>query len=819
MNVVQTTRGHRASSRMILTLLLLAVVSPLSPTMTSGAEEPLTLRLWYVPDTASPTAEGKANARIIERFRELHPHVEMQGTAGIRIPQIGSTAALLMSIAGGIAPDVVESESAELHTFVQQGFLLPLDDYLRAIPEAERYERAPKRVWDGARMVGPDGKEHVYAVPWGYSVTCIKVRRDLASRNGYPPERLPTTWDAMYRMAQAMTTADGKRFGIGMAKGGNALAVYYRRLLVGAGGRVMERREDGRLYAAAKGDTAVMAMDYLWKLIHGKWTRDDGAYTGVVYSDTDLWNAFKRGRYIAGFHTISSHGMLAGADKERFLLLPTPKAPNGQAVPIIEARYAGLYAGQANPETLQAAFDFLWMSGSREGREIRTRTLVEEEHGHHANPLDLEQFGFDDVLAQLPAGYLEFYKRALRDGHIDPSGPNAREILRALANPVQRVLASDFSALDDDARRQAMGIILEDATAEINERLYREVPPKTKRMQQVVALLASIAVIAAFVWQIVVVHRAYAGKLGPAEEDSGGRRGMGFLTAAKVTCVLAPALVLIALWEYLPLLRGTLIAFQDYRFLTGTEFVGTANFVDVLFSSFFWAAVGRTLLYVTLAMAFGFVAPIFLALVLHELPVGTVVYRVLYYLPALTSGIVVMFLWKSFYDPSPSGYLNYLLTFLNVTPQSWLDDPNLAMLCCIIPVVWAGLGPGCLIYLAALKSIPDDLFESAAIDGCSPLKRVRYIVFPYMKPLVIMNFIGAFVAAFHSSGYILILTGGGPDNTTLVLSLEIFYEAYARLSFGTATAMSWILALMLIGFTLFQIKYLSKVEFRSASAR
>jgi len=779
----------------------------------------VTLRLWYVPNTAAPTPQGKANARIIERFRERHPHVDLQGTAGIRIPQIGSTAALLMAIAGGIAPDVVESQGVELYDFVQQGFLLPLDEYIGAIPEEERYEMAPKRVWDAARIVGPDGEEHLYAVPRGFAVTCIKVRRDLAAKNGYPPERLPTTWDEMYAMAQDMTTADGKRFGMGMAKGEIALAEYYRRLLVGAGGRVMEKREDGRLYAAATGETAVMAMDYLWKLIHGEWTRDGHPFTGVVYSDTDLWNAFKRGRYITGFHAIGSDNMLRGADKQRFLLLPTPAAPNGRAVPIIDARYAGLYAGQTDPDTLQAAFDFLWMSGSREGREIRTRTLVEEDHGHHANPIDLEEFGYDEVQAELPAGYLEFYMRAIRDGYIDPSGPNAREILRALSNPVQRVLATDFSAHDDEARREAIREILDNATTEINARLYREVPPATMRMRRVVALLASMAAFAAFLWQIVVVHRAYAGKLGPDEEAESHRGGMGLMTVAKVWCVLAPALILIALWEYLPLLRGTLIAFQDYRFLTGTEFVGTANFVDVLFSGFFWAAVGRTLLYVGLAMALGFLAPIFLALVLHELPVGTVVYRVLYYLPALTSGIVVMFLWKSFYDPSPSGYLNYLLTFLNVAPQTWLDDPNLAMLCCIIPVVWAGVGPGCLIYLAALKSIPDDLFESAAIDGCSPLSRVRFIVFPYMKPLIIMNFIGAFVAAFHSSGYILILTGGGPDNTTLVLSLEIFYEAYARLSFGTATAMSWILALMLIGFTLYQIKYLSKVEFRSASVR
>jgi multiple sugar transport system permease protein len=138
------------------------------------------------------------------------------------------------------------------------------------------------------------------------------------------------------------------------------------------------------------------------------------------------------------------------------------------------------------------------------------------------------------------------------------------------------------------------------------------------------------------------------------------------------------------------------------------------------------------------------------------------------------------------------------------------------MLWCVLPTVWAGVGPGSLIYQAALKSVPEELFEAAAMDGGGFFSRLRYVALPYIKPLVVMNFVGAFVGAFKSSGYILILTGGGPDGATTVVSLEIFYEAYARLRFGTATAMSWVLAFLLIGFTLFQIRYLSRIEFRSA---
>src|SRR6185295_14642636 len=99
--------------------------------------------------------------------------------AGISIPQIGGSAALLMSISGGLAPDVLECGQADLSSFIEQGFLLPLDDYLKAIPAETLWERAPKQVWEETKRIGPDGKSHCYALPKSYSVATLKVRRDL----------------------------------------------------------------------------------------------------------------------------------------------------------------------------------------------------------------------------------------------------------------------------------------------------------------------------------------------------------------------------------------------------------------------------------------------------------------------------------------------------------------------------------------------------------------------------------------------------------------------------------------------------------------
>ena len=796
-------------------LLLLACLLAPAPFAQAGEKaERTVLRLWYVPDTSSSSPVARGDARVLELYRRQHPRVVLRETAGIQIPQITGSAALLMAIAGGIAPDVIDCYGTAIHDYAEQKFLLPLDDYIARFPEAERLSRAPRSVWDAARLRGADGRDHVYAIPAGFSVGTLKVRHDLIRKFGYTRDTMPKTWDELYAMCRQLTDPDAGRYGIGLPKG-DQLAEVFHTFLVCAGGRAMEER-DGKLTASFDSEAGVLALDFLWKLLREPWERDGKRYVGVAYSDVSLWYPHKRGKFIVGFHHMSDRGLMRAADAARFLLVPMPRAPNGKAVPLISAYYTGLFGGQSDRAVREAAFDYIWLRGSSEGRRLATQTLIDMDAPTMANPLDLERFGFTQELGEFPEGYADFYRESLRTGTVEQNGPGAAGILREMKQPVERVLAADLAGLSDEARLEQIRGMLKTAAAETNRRLYGAVAPRVLRTRKALALLAALAIFGCFAWQILLVQRAYA----PKDEPAGGRghrRSLG--VTVKIALALLPAVALVALWEYFPLIRGTVIAFQDYRFIDETRFVGVDNFMTVLFSPFFWAAMGRTVLYVLISLIFGFFTPIFLAIMLHELPRGTVAYRVLYYLPALTSGIVVMFLWKSFYEPGPNGYLNYLLSFIHVAPQRWLEDPNLALLWCVLPVIWAGIGPGSLIYQAALKSIPEDLFEAAAIDGCGFWGRLRYVAFPYMKPLVIMNFVGVFIGTFKSSGYILVLTGGGPDAATTVASLEIFYEAYARLSFGTATAMSWLLAFSLIGFTLFQIRYLSRVEFRSAGVR
>jgi multiple sugar transport system permease protein len=306
--------------------------------------------------------------------------------------------------------------------------------------------------------------------------------------------------------------------------------------------------------------------------------------------------------------------------------------------------------------------------------------------------------------------------------------------------------------------------------------------------------------------------------------------------------------------------------------------------------------------------------PIILALLLQEVPKGKILFRTLFYLPAVTSGLIILFMWKQFYKPDEDGMLNQvamniqrgynglydlvnsvkihlpwanvsvvwipllgliawgfvevfsvrrqnvevdvlrrdtwgvrpaeaitkrtfwlptLLLFLGgvgllilvpttfggptkVEQLKWLKDPSYAMLCIILPGIWGRSGPACLIYLAGLKSIPEEEYEAADLDGAGPARKAWNITFPRLSALILINFVGAFIGAFQASQNVLVMTAGGPDNATMIIGLEIWMKAFIAIRFGYATALAWIMGLMLLSFTMYQISVLKKVKFSTA---
>jgi len=280
--------------------------------------------------------------------------------------------------------------------------------------------------------------------------------------------------------------------------------------------------------------------------------------------------------------------------------------------------------------------------------------------------------------------------------------------------------------------------------------------------------------------------------------------------------LIAPAGLLVCLFAYYPIFQGLLLAFKDYRIAGGSEWVGLANFIELARSERTLQTLRTSLYYLVLSVGLGFFLPVILAILLSEIPRAKLFFRTVFYLPATISGIVMALLWKKLLDPTPVGILNQLLALVHIGPQTWLQSTSLAMPTIICIGIWAGTGPGTLIYLAALKSVPDELYEAAELDGARWTHRLNMITLRFLKPLLVINFVGAVIGAFQASQNIFVLTGGGPDFSTQTFALEIFMQAFIFLKFGYAAAMAWVMATLLIAFTIWQLRILRQVEFRRA---
>ena len=210
------------------------------------------------------------------------------------------------------------------------------------------------------------------------------------------------------------------------------------------------------------------------------------------------------------------------------------------------------------------------------------------------------------------------------------------------------------------------------------------------------------------------------------------------------------------------------MAFQDYRVTGQSNWVGVDNFINVMLNPDFWTYLKKTFKFVVISIGLGFTAPLALALLMAEVPKGKMLFRTLFFLPQVSSGLVILFLWKILYNPTPSGYLNKLLALFHINPIDWLGNPTWTMAAVVLPGVWAGAGMGSLIYQAALKGIPEDLYEAAEVDGATMWRKFTHITIPSLLPLLIINFVGSFIGTFSSMGNIFAMTAGGPGNETMV---------------------------------------------------
>ncbi len=268
---------------------------------------------------------------------------------------------------------------------------------------------------------------------------------------------------------------------------------------------------------------------------------------------------------------------------------------------------------------------------------------------------------------------------------------------------------------------------------------------------------------------------------------------------------IGPALLLLVLFNIWPALYTAWLSLQDYGILGSNGFVGLENYVHILRDGLFWHSLLVTSIYAVGSAAIGLAGALALAaLVTRKLPfMGW--FRVLYFIPSVTSLFVnaTIFGWLFDYN---LGLLNYWLTSLHLGRAPWLQDPNLALFSVILVGAWGGVSYNLPIYAAGLQSVNRDLYEAASLDGANGWQRFRSITLPAIAPITRYTVILAIIGSFQLIASIDALTGGGPENATLVTIKYIWTQGFEFLHFGYASAITLFLLAFLLVVTWLQLR-------------
>jgi ABC-type sugar transport system permease subunit len=264
------------------------------------------------------------------------------------------------------------------------------------------------------------------------------------------------------------------------------------------------------------------------------------------------------------------------------------------------------------------------------------------------------------------------------------------------------------------------------------------------------------------------------------------------------------------LFLVIPMITSLWWSFNEYSGLHPPQYIGLDNYTKLLARDpVFRHALKNTILFTILGMSIGPTLGLITALMLNQKVRLRSLFRIAYFLPVMTSLVVVATIWRMLYNRS--GLLNLAIGALGLEPVSWLSDPQWALFSIVITSVWQGFGFETVIFLAALQNIPQELYDAAAIDGASALQRFRYVTIPALRPVLLFIYIIGVIGSFQVFDQVYVMTSGGPiySTTTMVYYL---YSRFLNLRLGYASAIAYILFAILAVFSFLQWRFFTEKD-------
>lgn len=286
------------------------------------------------------------------------------------------------------------------------------------------------------------------------------------------------------------------------------------------------------------------------------------------------------------------------------------------------------------------------------------------------------------------------------------------------------------------------------------------------------------------------------------------RRSSG-RAAGTAWAMLAPAAVLMLVFLIVPIILTLSLAFTDARLISPrpAEFIGLANFTRLFGSSAFWHSLLNTMIFAVVIVPVQSACALGLAVLVNAKVRGTNFFRTVYFLPVVTSMVVVSMLWMFMYQQN--GLINALLAKVGITGPDWLNDPNTALFAIILMSAWQAMGFHMVIWLSGLQTISADLYEAASLDGAGGWQKFVHVTWPGLRQTRTFILITITIAAFSLFTQIQIMTQGGPLDSTSTLVFLAVRTGFAQQQTGYASAMSLVFFVLVLAVSLVQ-RYLTR---------
>jgi len=397
--------------------------------------------------------------------------------------------------------------------------------------------------------------------------------------------------------------------------------------------------------------------------------------------------------------------------------------------------------------------------------------------------------------------------------HMDVISPNWNEV-NAIINPkVQLIWAHTLTA------HQAFGACIGQAQAKLDSLNHPAYHPPFDWKAGAVSMLLVTLCLVAWVWQGARMDIRSGKAIGSRKETR-----MGYL-------FVSPWLIGAVVFLLVPMLVSLLLAFSSWDMIAPAKWVGLGNFADMGKDDRFLSSLKVTALYTLFSVPLGVVGSMALALLLNTKIRGQAVFRTLYYIPAVASAVAASLLWMRLFNPE-SGLINYLIGVMHLSPLmhtlgltdpskgyvNWLGSEKTALGSLVIMSLW-GIGGGMVIYLAGLQGIPQSYYDAAEVDGANVWQKFRHVTLPLLTPTIFFTLIMGVIGSFQVFTQGFVMTQGGPNNATLFYVLYLYQNAFQFLKMGYASALAWVLFVIILYVTLLQMKMSKWVHYEGAEAK